>query len=160
MAVLGDTPIAAPVRRVSLIARYGASPAQIIAVVAVAVFLLAFLVVPILRVILVAFTGADGYFSFVNFGDFFASPLLRESLWNSVYVAVMTVALASLIAVPLATLISRYRFRGAALIHTLGVIPLVMPPFVGAVAMQLIYGRNGAINLLLLDWFGFRIPFM
>jgi iron(III) transport system permease protein len=160
MAVLGDTPIAAPVRRVSLIARYGASPAQIIAVVAVAVFLLAFLVVPILRVILVAFTGADGYFSLVNFGDFFASPLLRESFRNSVYVAVMTVALASLIAVPLATLISRYRFRGAALIHTLGVIPLVMPPFVGAVAMQLIYGRNGAINLLLLDWFGFRIPFM
>ncbi len=160
MAVLDDTAIAAPVRRVSLIARYGASPAQIIAVAAVAVFLLAFLVVPILRVILVAFTGADGYFSLVNFGDFFASPLLRESFWNSVYVAVMTVALASLIAVPLATLISRYRFRGAALIHTLGVIPLVMPPFVGAVAMQLIYGRNGAINLLLLDWFGFRIPFM
>jgi iron(III) transport system permease protein len=35
-----------------------------------------------------------------------------------------------------------------------------MPPFVGAVAMQLIYGRNGAINLLLMDWFGVRIPFM
>ena len=35
-----------------------------------------------------------------------------------------------------------------------------MPPFVGAVAMQLIYGRNGSINLLLNDWFGFRIPFM
>ena len=72
----------------------------------------------------------------------------------------MTVVLASLIAVPLATMLARYRFRGAALIHTLGVVPLVMPPFVGAVAMQLIYGRNGAINLLLLDWFGFRIPFM
>ena len=61
---------------------------------------------------------------------------------------------------PLATILARFRFRGAALIHTLGVVPLVMPPFVGAVAMQLIYGRNGAINLLLLDWFGFRIPFM
>jgi len=35
-----------------------------------------------------------------------------------------------------------------------------MPPFVGAVAMQLIFGRNGSINLLLNDWFGFRIPFM
>src|ERR1700741_2450851 len=66
----------------------------------------------------------------------------------------------SLIAVPLATIIARFNFRGAALIHTLGVIPLVMPPFVGAVAMQLIYGHNGAINLILLDTFGFRIPFM
>src|SRR5262249_40024214 len=30
----------------------------------------------------------------------------------------------------------------------------------GAVAMQLIYGRNGSINLILNEWFGFRIPFM
>ena len=72
----------------------------------------------------------------------------------------MTVVLASLIAVPLATILARFRFRGAALIHTLGVVPLVMPPFVGAVAMQLIYGRNGAVNLLLIDCCGFRIPFM
>ncbi len=56
----------------------------------------------------------------------------------------MTVVVASLIAVPLATIIARFHFRGAALIHTLGVVPLVMPPFVGAVAMQLIYGRNGS----------------
>ena len=72
----------------------------------------------------------------------------------------MTVVVASLIAVPLATIIARFNFRGAALIHTLGVVPLVMPPFVGAVAMQLIYGRNGSINLILNEWFGFRIPFM
>jgi iron(III) transport system permease protein len=126
---------------------------------AIAVFLLAFLIVPLMRVIVVAFTGPDG-FTLVHFGDFFATGLLRESFWNSIYVAVMTVVVASLIAVPLATILARFRFRGAALIHTLGVVPLVMPPFVGAVAMQLIYGRNGSLNLLLNDWFGFRIPFM
>ncbi len=117
----------------------------------VALFLIAFLVVPLVRVIRVAFTGPDGGFSLVHFGDFFRTALLREAFWNSIYVAAMTVVLASLIAVPLATILSRFRFRGAALIHTLGVVPLVMPPFVGAVAMQLIYGRNGSINLLLND---------
>ncbi|KAG1248434.1 hypothetical protein G6F65_019616 [Rhizopus arrhizus] len=35
-----------------------------------------------------------------------------------------------------------------------------MPPVVGAVAMQLIFGRSGSVNLLLNDWFGFTIPFM
>jgi iron(III) transport system permease protein len=145
--------------RAPLASRLGASPAQIAALALVALFLIAFLFVPIVRVIQIAFT-ADGRFSLVNFADFFQTSLLRESFWNSVYVAAMTVVLASLIAVPLATNISRIRFKGAALIHTLGVIPLVMPPFVGAVAMQLIYGRNGSINLLLHDWFGFRIPFM
>ena len=146
--------------RPSLAARFGASPAQIAALAFVALFLIAFLIVPLGRVIVAAFTGPDGSFTLVHFGDFLRTGLLREAFWNSIYVAAMTVVLASLIAVPLATVLARYRFRGAALIHTLGVVPLVMPPFVGAVAMQLIYGRNGAINLLLLDWFGFRIPFM
>ena len=144
----------------SLAARYGASVPQVVAMIAVATFLLAFLVVPIVRVFMVAFTHPEGGFTLVHFGDFLRTRLLREAFWNSLYVAAMTVVLASLIAVPLATILSRFRFRGAALIHTLGVVPLVMPPFVGAVAMQLIYGRNGTINLLLMDWFGFRIPFM
>jgi iron(III) transport system permease protein len=151
LAVRGRTP---------LLARYNASPAQAVALALVALFLIAFLVIPLVRVIIVAFTDPDGGFSLVHFGDFFRTSLLREAFWNSIYVAAMTVVIASLIAVPLATILARFRFRGAALIHTLGVVPLVMPPFVGAVAMQLIFGRNGSINLLLNDWFGFRIPFM
>src|SRR5262245_28524120 len=154
-----DTALPARVRG-PFLARYNASPAQVLALVVVALFLVAFLIVPIVRVCAVAFTGPAGDFSLVHFGDFYRTALLREAFWNSIYVAGMTVALASLIAVPLATILTRFRFRGAALIHTLGVIPLVMPPFVGAVAMQLIYGRNGSINLLLSEWFGFRIPFM
>jgi iron(III) transport system permease protein len=146
--------------RTPLLARYNASPLQAVALAFVALFLIAFLVIPLGRVIVVAFTGPDGGFSLVHFGDFFRTSLLRESFWNSIYVAGMTVVVASVIAVPLATILARFRFRGAALIHTLGVVPLVMPPFVGAVAMQLIFGRNGSINLLLNDWFGFRIPFM
>ena len=46
------------------------------------------------------------------------------------------------------------------LIQTLGVLPLIMPPFVGAVAMQLIFGRSGSVNLLLDETFGFSIPIM
>ena len=157
---MAEIAIAGGAPRSPLTARLGGTPAQIAALVFVALFLVAFLVVPILRVIAVAFTGPDGGFTLVHFQDFLRTGLLREAFWNSIYVAAMTVALASLIAVPLATILSRYRFRGAALIHTLGVVPLVMPPFVGAVAMQLIYGRNGAINLLLFDWFGVRVPFM
>lgn len=154
-----DSVVAGKVRMPWLV-RYGASPAQVAALLFAALFLLAFLVVPIVRVIQVAFTGADGRFTLVHFGDFFRTTLLIEAFWNSIYVAVMTVVVASVFAVPLATFLSRFHFRGAALIHTLGVVPLVMPPFVGAVAMQLIFGRNGSINLLLFEWFGFRIPFM
>ena len=56
-----------------------------------------------------------------------------------------------MLAVPLAVILARYRFPGSALIAVLGVLPLVMPPFVGAVALQLIFGKNGSVNLLLDD---------
>ena len=39
-------------------------------------------------------------------------------------------------------------------------MPLIMPPFVGAVAMQLIFGRSGTVNLLLDEWLGITIPIM
>lgn len=157
---MADIAISAERRGPTLVRDLAASRAQLAVLLVVALFLIAFLVVPLLRVFVVAFTGPDGTFSLVHFGDFFRTALLREAFWNSLYVAAMTVVVASLIAVPLAVIIARFRFRGAALIHTLGVIPLVMPPFVGAVAMQLIWGRNGSINLLLNDAFGIRIPFM
>jgi hypothetical protein len=66
-------------------------------------------------------------------------------------VALMSALFAALIAVPLAYFTVRFDFRGALLIQTLGVLPLIMPPFVGAVAMQLIFGRSGSVNLLLGD---------
>jgi iron(III) transport system permease protein len=54
----------------------------------------------------------------------------------------------------------RYRFPGRTLVTVLGVLPLVIPPFVGAVAFQQILGRSGAVNLLLQAHAGFTIPFM
>src|SRR6266545_1881944 len=125
--IVADAAVAASSPRTSIAARFAASPTQIAALGFVALFLIAFLVVPIIRVIFVAFTDRDGTFTLVNFQDFLGTGLLREAFWNSIYVAIMTVLLASLIAVPLATILARFRFRGAALIHTLGVIPLVMP---------------------------------
>ncbi|WKK19143.1 iron ABC transporter permease [Achromobacter insolitus] len=123
-------------------------------------FLLLFLAVPVGTVFYSAFVNADGSFTMGHFGAFFHQPLMKEAFFNSLYVAGWSALLASLIAVPLAYFTVRFDFRGALLIQTLGVLPLIMPPFVGAVAMQLIFGRSGSVNLLLNDWFGFTIPFM
>ena len=128
---------------------------------ALAIFLAAFLVIPVLKVIFVAFQDpATGGFTLVNFQDFFRTSLFRESFWNSLYVAGMSVTLASIIAIPLAYFTTRFNFGGSILIQTLGVVPLIMPPFVGAVAMQLLVGTNGSVNLLLDEHLGFTIPFM
>ncbi|MFC7519069.1 ABC transporter permease, partial [Herbaspirillum sp. GCM10030257] len=137
--------------------RYPLAPTLIALFIAAA--LLVFLVLPVGTVVLSAF-GPDGHFTLHHFVSFFEQSLLRESFANSLVVSLLSVLFASLIAVPLAYFTVRFQFRGAILIQTLGVLPLIMPPFVGAVALQLIFGDNGSINLLLSDWFGFKIPVM
>ena len=123
-------------------------------------FLLLFFVLPVARVFVTAFLDGDNSLTLGHFGAFFSQDLMRESFFNSLYVAVMSAIFAALIAVPLAYFTVRFDFRGAILIQTLGVLPLIMPPFVGAVALQLIFGRSGTLNLLLNDWFGFTLPIM
>ncbi|MEJ8851104.1 iron ABC transporter permease [Variovorax rhizosphaerae] len=127
---------------------------------AIAAFLVLFLLIPVGLVIYTAFVDETGGLTLGHFGTFFGQSVFRESFFNSLAVSLASVFFASLIAVPLAYLTVRFEFRGALLIQTLGVLPLVMPPFVGAVALQLIFGRNGSVNLLLDDWLGFKVPIM
>ncbi|MEP6607897.1 MAG: iron ABC transporter permease [Burkholderiaceae bacterium] len=138
----------------------GASWRSYLVLFAIAAFLLALLLIPVGAVFITAFRDGDGSFTLGHFGTFFATGLMRESFGNSLYVAITSVMAASLIAVPLAYITVRFQFHGALLIQTLGVLPLIMPPFVGAVAMQLIFGRSGSVNLLLDETFGFSVPIM
>ena len=143
------------------ISEFRKHPGQTAVMLLIFLFLLAFLVIPVVQVVFVAFMDATtGGFTLLNFKDFFNTALFRESFWNSLYVGGMSVLLASLFSMPLAYFTSRFEFRGAVIIQSLGIIPLIMPPFVGAVAMLMLFGRNGSVNLLLDQWFGFTIPFM
>ncbi|KQW18575.1 ABC transporter permease [Afipia sp. Root123D2] len=134
---------------------------QALLALAILLFLVLFLVWPVATVVFVAFTEkGSGAFTLINFFDFAQTDLFVRSFWNSFYVSVMAVAGASVLALPLAYITSRFTFRGASVVQILGFLPLIMPPFVGAVAMQLLFGRNGSVNLLLDDWIGMKVPFM
>lgn len=143
------------------ISEFRKHPGQAAAMLFISLFLLVFLVIPVVQVIFVAFMDATtGQFTLLNFKDFFSTALFRESFLNSMYVGIMAVLVASAFSMPLAYFTSRFEFKGAVIIQSLGIIPLIMPPFVGAVAMLMLFGRNGSVNLLLDKWFGINIPFM
>jgi iron(III) transport system permease protein len=122
--------------------------------------LCALIVLPVARVLWVSLSGDQGEFTLLHFANFFRRPLFREALWNTLLSGILVVACGSLIAVPLAYISVRYQFRGKLILNTLATLPLVMPPFVGAVALQMILGRSGTVNLLLMRWFDINIPFM
>ena len=122
--------------------------------------LTAFIVYPVLRVLSISLSDDSGSFTFIHFVNFFHRPLFRESLWNTLWSGFLVVVFSAAVSLPLAYLLARYEFRGKVLLQTAATLPLVIPPFVGAVALQLILGRSGMVNLLLMDWFDVTVPFM
>ena len=81
-----------------------------------------------------------------------ARAALRLSLFCSLAATVLAMALG----VPLAWIISRAEFPGRRLVRGLAILPLVLPPVVGGVALLLAFGREGVAGALLDDLFGFR----
>ena len=124
------------------------------------VILIAFILYPVLRVLWISLSDEQGKLTLIHFENFFRRPLFREALWNSLWSALLVVLFSGVLALPLAYVIARYEFRGKLLLQTAATLPLVIPPFVGAVALQLILGRSGTVNLLLMHWLDTTIPFM
>lgn len=76
---------------------------------------------------------------------------LRVSLVAATAAAVLAVALG----VPLAWTIARSGWRGVAVLRGLSMLPLVLPPVVGGVALLAAFGRRGIVG----QWFDAGLPF-
>lgn len=79
----------------------------------------------------------------------FRDPAARLGLFNSFKIAAGTTGLAMLIGVPLAVLSAQFRFPGKRFFNAMALVPLILPPFVGAIGVRAILGREGALNALL-----------
>ncbi|MCA9300755.1 MAG: iron ABC transporter permease, partial [Phycisphaerales bacterium] len=82
-----------------------------------------------------------------------ADRLALVGLGNALLIAMATTVLSLLFAVPLAIIGARCRFRGKAFWNAAVLVPLILPPFVGAIGFRAIMGRQGTLNTLLgTDW--------
>ncbi|MFL5244839.1 MAG: ABC transporter permease [Gemmataceae bacterium] len=79
------------------------------------------------------------------------SPFLWECLANSLLMAFLATLITTLICLPLAFWMTHYRVPGQALLSGILLVPLLMPPFVGAIGLQRVLGRFGLVNLLLMN---------
>jgi iron(III) transport system permease protein len=110
-----------------------------------------FLLWPVARVVLVGL-GLSGSASSLPLQAYlaavFSSYEFRVSLLNSAAIAIVVTALCVAIAIPLALLTRRFEFRGKDLATSLLLVPLVLPPFVGALGLRQIFGASGALTAL------------
>ncbi|RYD60429.1 MAG: iron ABC transporter permease, partial [Verrucomicrobiaceae bacterium] len=110
-----------------------------------------FFLYPAFSVIGEAFRTPGGGFTLDFIGDIFRSPVYREGLWNALALGVVSTIATFLIAFPLSLLSYRYDFVGRGLLGVLILIPLVMPPFVGAIGVRHMLGVEGSLNAFLTE---------
>jgi iron(III) transport system permease protein len=92
-----------------------------------------------------------GKFSFGFFKLMLTNPVQRESIVNSIVLGVIVTLATTILTLPLAYCLVRYNFTGRSLLQGLILVPMVMPPFVGAMGMRQLFSRMGSVNLILID---------
>jgi molybdate transport system permease protein len=115
------------------------------------VLLLIFLVTPLAAIFLKVWAQED-------LRNTFGQPIVTEALRLSAVTSLSSLCLAVVLGTPLAYLLARHRFRGAALVDTLVDLPMVLPPTVAGVALLMAFGRRGVLGVWL-DVIGIQISF-
>jgi molybdate transport system permease protein len=87
------------------------------------------------------------------------SPEVLAALRLSLLASFSATAIAVILGVPLAWTFARLTFPGRAVLRALTVLPMVLPPVVGGVALLLAFGRRGLLGGWLATTFGVHLPF-
>jgi iron(III) transport system permease protein len=132
--------------------------------VVTAAFFAVFFLWPVLQILRGGFVDADGKLTFAYLGALLSDPTYLTALRNSFLLACAGTSIALLIALPLATISDRFLFPLKGFLNSAVLIPMILPPFVGAIGIKQIFGQYGAVNALIValglrphgwtfDWF-------
>ncbi|NED14766.1 ABC transporter permease, partial [Streptomyces sp. SID9124] len=97
--------------------------------------------------------------SWGELGGHLTSEPTTQALTLSLIVSGWALVLSLVLGVPLAWLLARVDFPGKVFVRSLVLLPMVLPPTVGGVALLLGFGRRGLLGPWLEDWFGITLPF-
>jgi molybdate transport system permease protein len=113
-----------------------ARPLSLLVPAAVAI---AFLAIPLVAVVARA--------PWPNVPRLVSAPAARTALRLSIECSAGALALSLVVGVPLAWVLARLEFPGKSVLRALVMVPLVLPPVVGGVALLYAFGRHGLLPL-------------
>jgi len=91
--------------------------------------------------------------------DVLTSDSSLTALRLSIVVATSAAVVSLVLGFPLAWVLSRSSFPGRRVVRGLVILPLVMPPVVGGVALLAVFGRRGFLGAPLNEVFGVQLTF-
>jgi len=130
-----------------------------------ALFFGCFFLWPIVQTLRGAFFDANGHWTLDYLLEIGRNSVYLEGLQNAFLLAVTSTFFTCLLAIPLAWLSDRFDFPAKRALLALLLVPMVLPPFVGAIGFKQILGQYGAFNAALthlglmrpgdaIDWLG------
>ena len=124
------------------------------------ILLLIIVVIPIFMIIYNAFF-ENGRFSLTLFTSQMSDPKNLSAMWNTVQIAIFTTIIGTIMGVFYAWLLGRSDIPAKGLMRALFNIPYMFPPFLGAMAWDLLLnGRSGYLNRWLRTTFHLsKMPF-
>ena len=112
------------------------------------IWMVGFVLLPLVMVVVYAFTDKSGAFTFANVTALF-EPVHAKALWLSLLIAVLTTAITLLLAYPLALALRRLKVSAGGITLIIMILPMWMNFVLRVMAWQTILSKNGLLNLLL-----------
>lgn len=103
--------------------------------------------------------GLLGVTPWSRLGELATDEVVLDALRLSLITSLAAAALATVLGVPLAWVLSRVSFPGRSLLRAVVTLPMVLPPVVGGAALLFALGRRGVIGGPLADSTGLVLPF-
>ena len=140
-------------KQIRLISR---DPFLLIVIVLILASLIVFILYPLFRVIVKSVV-IDGRLSLSVLGEVFSSWYLRRAFLNSVMMGILTAIFGVIVGFLFAFSLSRTDIPLKKFFHVIAIIPIVSPPFIGALSIIMLFGNNGLITWTLLKIKNFQI---
>ena len=102
-------------------------------------------VLPIAWIAIFAFSTKDGTPTIANFVTIFGDPAFQEPLLTTLIIAASVGVICCLLAAPMSWLVARSDMPGRRLVRTLVTASFVTPPFLGAIAWELLAAPNSGL---------------
>ena len=92
-------------------------------------------------------------------GSDLSDPEATDALRLSLICSLGAAALSVVFGMPLAWLLARVTIPAKSVVRALVLVPMVLPPVVGGVALLAAFSRRGLVGQPLYDWFGVQLTF-
>ncbi|HPO27534.1 MAG TPA: iron ABC transporter permease, partial [Petrotogaceae bacterium] len=122
------------------------NPTVLVLVILIFIALFIFIVYPLIKVFQTSFTDSNGNFSLEVYKTVFKSGYIRQGFYNSILVAVLTAVIGTFLGFLYAYAINRAGLPFKRFFKAVALMPMVFPPFIGALSIIMLFGFNGLIT--------------